>query len=1158
MKAAETLRHRSAQKLSIEQLEPRQVLSGNPVAACPVTSEPDDAASGVDTPAEVAAAEVPASTGDLAALVSVSDAQAYRNQLLAGVSQIAIVGAPGQIAVFDPPGAAAGEGAFGVIHDGDYRPIVAASVWGSGRIVAFGHNGYTNFNSVGNSLDTGQFYLNSIEWITGIADTSAAIVTPSSGTRDWLVSQGFDNVSVHSDWENYLAGADLLVAELGPNVSAAKQAAVSNYVQSGGGLITGGTGWGYESLGYDLVTLDGNQVLREAGLGWANGFRNGTTNATRRSTELANASQALEFTQQLWSGGSGTTAQQEEAGEALQTVLDILPADHPLAVAISEAFSGRADSISATPFTPVSNSLDKAVLTWESNLLQATPVEEVAAHHTAETIYGTIPDDAPRVSDTVSIDTSSTRWHATGLYAAPGEIVTITVPSSLVGRGFRIRINAHTDNISQRDSWERMPVVHRSFDIDQTTIQVASAFGGSIFIDLGGNAYSPPPNLGDVDINIDGAIRQPYFVLGEHTDQEWIDTFRDYPAPYAVFVSDNLIIVQRSSESATLAEPTALMAWWNEVVALQDELAARLEPRTGPELINVDIQNSAGAAHSGFPIQAYDRYWGNLADWNSLPVDGSWGDFHELGHNHQRGWWTFDGDGEVTVNVFSNYTLENQSPDSSNSWAYSADPLETMQRAIADVAQGGTYSNKSSRWSFWFQLADGFGFETYRNVFASYEADNANNPSALPSSNAEEKDQWLVRWSNEVGYDMTEFMVDTWGLTVSQSAINSVAALPDWMPLATSLGDFQIDLGELQVIDAAASGLGMDGVATFAGITSQPQHGTLTDSGNGTYTYEPNIISGLDSFTVSYQSSAGNTQEFVIEVTVGTGFLPGDVNLDGGLDSNDVALFLQGWRSDTTGLTEAEQYMHGDLNLDGTTNFSDWYLLREAWNAQGGVALSFSALASAVQGDFNNDGNVDQADYSLWKDSFGKTSDPSSGGSFLAADGNLDGTVDLADYTVWRNHLGQSFSPAAEAQVSSEVVAAVTEPADTSTESTTAPIMGSSSDASDERLGRSWFSSTGNPVSRAPNLGRTYVTANSSFPTATTEHSLLDTLRVSTQLSAEDAFAPANFSSDASLRTRNEEITLEAARDLAFDQYPMQRSWGLRAAGARTMRITVA
>ena len=889
--------------------------------------------------------------GGTASLIVPADAEAARNVLLAGVTNIAVVGSPGQIAVFDPPGASAGEGAFSVIHDGDYRPMVAAAIWGTGKVVAFGHNGYVNFGGAGGTLDTGQFYLNSVAWTTNSAGLGAAIVTNVTGTRDWLVAQGFTNVSVHSDWQNYLASADLLIAELGPSVTTAQQQAVSTFVQGGGGLITGGTGWGYQSGGTDLVTMSGNVVLREAGLAWASGFRSGTTDATQRSTALANASQALAFAQQLWAGGSGTTAQEEEAGRALQTVLTVLPADHPLAIDISNAFASRASLLSATPATPISDVLDQAVLTWESNQLANTPVAQVTAHHTAAAIYGSIPADAPRVTETVTLHTERNRnatvnrWQATGLYAAPGEIVTVTVPASLVGRGYKLRINAHTDDISGRSSWERMPVVHRSFTINQTVTQIASAFGGSIFIDFGS---SGAVSVGDVAITVAGAIQQPYFVLGEHTNEDWNSSLRAAPAPYGVLVSDNLIIVlpKHQIESANLTQPHELMTWWNQTVQQQDDLSDQGQFRRSPEIINVDVQNSAGAAHAGYPIQAYEQYWGNLADWASLQENGSWGDYHELGHNHQRGWWTFDGDGEVTNNIFANYNLEMQASNPVGGWGWTADPLQVMQEAINNVAGGGGYSSKSNRWSFWFQLSDGFGWNAYDTVYAGYEADAVSNPSALPSNNQAKKDQWFTRWSNAVGYDMKRFMVDTWGLEVSQAAINAVSALPDWMPLATTVADFQVDAGQSHTVNLVGGGLGMDGVATFVS-TTQPQHGTLTDNGDGTYSYVPNINGGMDSFVVTYRSSANNTQAFTVNVTVGTGFLAGDVNLDGQLTQADVDQFVAGWRSNTTGLTDEEKIMSGDLNLNGATDFADWFILRQAWNDQGGGALDLAALLAS-------------------------------------------------------------------------------------------------------------------------------------------------------------------------------------------------------------------
>jgi hypothetical protein len=59
---------------------------------------------------------------------------------------------------------------------------------------------------------------------------------------------------------------------------------------------------------------------------------------------------------------------------------------------------------------------------------------------------------------------------------------------------------------------------------------------------------------------------------------------------------------------------------------------------------------------------------------------------------------------------------------------------------------------------------------------------------------------------------------------------------------------------------------------------------------------------------------------------------------------------------------------------------------------------------NARMGDFNNDGEVDEGDYAVWKAAFGQI------GSALPADGNDNSMVDSADYTIWRDNLGRSIA----------------------------------------------------------------------------------------------------------------------------------------------------
>ncbi|MCA9186648.1 MAG: hypothetical protein KDA99_13565, partial [Planctomycetales bacterium] len=56
------------------------------------------------------------------------------------------------------------------------------------------------------------------------------------------------------------------------------------------------------------------------------------------------------------------------------------------------------------------------------------------------------------------------------------------------------------------------------------------------------------------------------------------------------------------------------------------------------------------------------------------------------------------------------------------------------------------------------------------------------------------------------------------------------------------------------------------------------------------------------------------------------------------------------------------------------------------------------------RGDYNHNGKVDAADYTVWKDDFNSTMK-------LDADGNGSGKVDAADYTVWKDNFGQMVMP---------------------------------------------------------------------------------------------------------------------------------------------------
>lgn len=928
------------------------------------------------------------SGSSLHAGVSPQDQAASRAALLSGVNAIKTVGAPGSIAVFDPEDAPAGRGAFAVSRDAQFRVMIGAALWGNGRVVAYPHPGYVSFSDHADSNDTGQLYHNSILWVTQTTGLDAVILTSDSKAYNWLVSQGYTNATLRPDWENVLTGADLVIINM-HNLSGFQSEALAAFIQSGGGLITGQAGWIDQNYP-DPARANGNVFLHDAGLGWSTSL--GTVNPVMpATTEYGNATAALILAEEEWEGSvTATPDELKESTSAFNSLIGVVPATNPFMTRLSEALLTRALTLNPTPATPVTGGFNMAALNWEAETLLNTPVAEITAHPTAAALYGAIPPGADRSAQTVTVDTGRNRWLSTGLYAFPGEPVTLVFPPELVGQGFSVRLNGHVDRLPTSSSaWKRVPYgISRSFPITTNTVTVAGAFGGAIYLDLGKGL---PLDLGTFDVEITGAIRAPYFVLGKTTDASWTAGIRDYPAPYAEMECEGVIMSVPSSWIRKLDNPTDLMNFWNEVVARQDWVAAHETLRTSPERINFDVQISVGYLHSGYPQQGPSDYeilyiqgvgQSRVVNLKELKKEGSWGWFHELGHQMQlrpdesvRSYssaYTFAGDIEVTCNIFANAALEHVVPSPPLSgWGWSAHPDEVMRRAITTVSDesAATFDEKDP-YPFYFQLADGFGWETYRSVMAVY-FENFAQDTAANLTNQQKKDLWLQRWSEVSGYNMVPYMVDQWKLEVSQEAIDTVNAmtdgngepLPHWMALGTTLPEIEVVLTEPTVVDLGAAGMALGGEATMTGFTP-PQSGTLQNNGDGTFTYvASNGFEGSDTFTATYQSSLGNSQTFTTTVRVSDGATPLGSTLPGAtarsgdpkrLDILGAAVSPDGGAT----VSSVSTPQHGTLtdNGDGTytylanPGFTGYDLITSTYRSSTGKLESFDTEILVKQG----------------------------------------------------------------------------------------------------------------------------------------------------------------------------------------------------------------
>jgi hypothetical protein len=110
-------------------------------------------------------------------------------------------------------------------------------------------------------------------------------------------------------------------------------------------------------------------------------------------------------------------------------------------------------------------------------------------------------------------------------------------------------------------------------------------------------------------------------------------------------------------------------------------------------------------------------------------------------------------------------------------------------------------------------------------------------------------------------------------------------------------------------------------------------------------------------------------------------------------------------------------YSHTGSVLDPTAASSDWtfnklgFLLYDAaftgTMIVDDVRVAFTN-AALIAGDYDGNGTVDAADYTVWRDSFGQ------GGNDLAADGDGSGWIDAADYEVWKQAFAGLGSGSAE------------------------------------------------------------------------------------------------------------------------------------------------
>ena len=689
--------------------------------------------------------------------------------LLDGVKDVAYAGNPGPVVVF-------GDRAFTIVEGQTGKTRAAAVAAGraqKGRVVFFGHGGYVE-RALDKNAANARLFENAVVWAAGGSKSKGSVL---GGARvlEFLAKRGFA-ATEFGKAKGFvdLAGVAVIVASAA-DLTPKEAKAVEAFVRSGGGFVGTDLGWGWLQThpGKRLADHPGSALYAAAGLAIADGTITPMPIESRQPSHRTHAGRA--FDRLVAAAKTNEKLPKDEAaqlGSIVVAAAHALPESDDtllprLRAATAEAASDRIPT-AAKPLT-AADFMPKLRIILEHVRREQAPPDAPGADPAAAAFPGSVLPEAPRVSKLVPVLPQTEGWISTGLYAAPGEVVTVDVEDGFTERALRLRIGAHTDRLWDKDKWSRHPEIARSYEVTTKVFRAANPFGGLVYLERRKDA------VGTIVCKVSGAVEAPHFVRGETSLEAWKSKIRNAPAPWAEIAGRKIVVTLPASEIRTLDDPEAVLEVWDRALDCYAVLGSR-PLTTRPERMVADVQISAGYMHSGYPIMTHLDVTPHMVNRDALlGAEHTWGFWHELGHNKQRSEWTFEGTGEVTNNVFALFVTEQ----------LAQKPVRAQMRA--PVVQVRDYLKKGGDFEQWkrepflalemyAEVQETFGWDAFKKVFAAYR----DLPKGeLPKTDDEKRDQWLVRLSRAVGRDLSPFF-KRWAVPVSAAAEKSLADLPPW------------------------------------------------------------------------------------------------------------------------------------------------------------------------------------------------------------------------------------------------------------------------------------------------------------------------------------------------------------------------------------------
>ena len=220
----------------------------------------------------------------------------------------------------------------------------------------------------------------------------------------------------------------------------------------------------------------------------------------------------------------------------------------------------------------------------------------------------------------------------TGLYLAPGSVATVTVPNSLVGQDYYIRVGSHEWDLGIRGEFYRLDRITKKFSIDATTIEVFNPFGGAISILVPYEA-----DEGIVEVSVTNGVESPFFSLKSFYETPDFNEELTKPGPWAIFETDNVMftIPSHSIVPGQYDLMQALLDWDTALQGVNSIMARDIVSDKHNMYMIADITIRHHAFSIGYPMSNTPLRFTNVpgpAYFINGPGPDDETNFHESGH----------------------------------------------------------------------------------------------------------------------------------------------------------------------------------------------------------------------------------------------------------------------------------------------------------------------------------------------------------------------------------------------------------------------------------------------------------------------------------------------------------------------------------------------